>query len=123
MMTPSDPLCSQALNYAKKWRLKDISFECDTENSSLYSCRLNGSKRAVFKILKPQGLLTEKDGFELLAGYGPKLAVQIFEFDQNAAVMELLEGPRLLDLIDDGKSEQALDIQLDLSNLNLLIFS
>lgn len=69
----------------------------------------------MLKILTDEGLQIEGGGFEVLSKYPDKDAVQIFAFDHNAAVMEVLEGPRLLDIIDDRDAEEALEIQLGLT--------
>ena len=106
---------NQTETYAHKWQLKNVSFEGETTHSRFYACQSDQFGAALLKILKPEGLASEKGGFELLARYSSPLAVELFQYNENAALMERLKGPRLLELIDDGHEEEALEIQLNVT--------
>lgn len=97
------------------WSLSDLLLEGETPNSRFNSCRSKQYGRALLKILTDEGLRVEGGGFEVLSKYPDNDAVQIFAFDRAAAVMEVLDGPRLLDIIDEGDTEEALEIQLELT--------
>ena len=101
---------------ARKWSLKNLSLEGETSQSCFYSCRSEQYGSALLKILSKDGLRVEAGGFEVLSRYAKEDAVRIFAFDQISALMEVLEGPRLLDVIDDGQADAALETQLDLTD-------
>lgn len=101
--------------YARKWRLKEFSHEGETTRSNFYSCRSEEFGPALLKILNSNGLITERGGFALLARYNSNSAVRIYEYDETAALMQWLDGPRLLDFIDQGHEEDALNIQLEIT--------
>lgn len=101
---------------AKKWSLTDLSLEGETPNSRFYSCNSEQHGPALLKVLSNDGLQIEAGGFEVLSNYPDGDAVRIFDYDHKCAVMEVLEGPRLLDLIDDGQADVALEAQLALTD-------
>jgi streptomycin 6-kinase len=101
---------------ARKWSLKDLSLEGETSHSHFYSCNSKQYGPALLKILSQDGLRLEAGGFEVLSQYAEQDVVRIFAFDQTSALMEVLEGPRLLDVIDDGQADVALEAQLDLTD-------
>ena len=101
---------------ARKWSLEDLSLEGETSNSRFYSCRSKQHGPTLLKILTQDGLRLEAGGFEVLSKYAEQDVVRIFAFDETSALMEVLEGPRLLDIIDDGKADVALETQLDLTD-------
>ncbi|MEL6685262.1 MAG: aminoglycoside phosphotransferase family protein, partial [Pseudomonadota bacterium] len=104
-----------ANTYASAWQLEGLSKEGETANSTFYSCYSQKFGTGLLKVLTPNGLSIERNGFALLATYGPDLAVEIFRYDETAAFMKRLNGPRLLDMIDDGAEDAALDIQMDIT--------
>lgn len=101
---------------ALKWSLTELSLKGETPHSRFYSCYSKQHGPALLKVLTEVGHQIEDGGFEVLSKYSKKNAVQIFAFDRTAAVMEVLDGPRLLDFIDDGRAEEALEIQLGLTD-------
>ena len=101
---------------AKKWSLSDLSLEGNTPHSRFYSCNSEQFGPALLKILSNDGLQIEAGGFEVLSSYPDGDAVRIFAHDHKCAVMEVLEGPRLLDLIDNGQADVALEEQLVLTD-------
>ena len=100
---------SQTETYAHKWQLKNVSFEGATTHSCFYACQSGQFGATLLKILTPEGLTSEKGGFELLTRYSSPLAVELFQHNENAALMERLKSPRLLELIDDGHDEETLE--------------
>jgi len=108
-------LSDLAKEYAKRWRLTGLRPTIQTLHSHLYTCQVNRSDNAFLKILTDKGSEIESGGFELLSCYGVHNAVPIFAFDHRAAVMLRLEGPQLLDKIDQGQANIATEIQIDLS--------
>lgn len=101
---------------AKKWSLSDLSLEGETPHSRIYACNSDQYGPALLKILSNDGLRIEAGGFEALSNYPDRDAVRIFAHDHKCAVMDVLEGPRLLELIDDGQADVALEAQLGLTD-------
>lgn len=109
-------LDKQAAASSQSWSLCDLLFAGETQHSRFYSCQSDEHGPALLKTLTADGLLIEAGGLEVLSKYDVEDAVNIFAFDQRTALMEVLEGPRLLDIIDDGKADVALEIQLSLTD-------
>lgn len=106
----------QALPWSQLWSLSDLKLEAETEQSRFYTCQSRQHGNVLLKILTADGLCHEAGGFELLSKYPAEDVVKIYAYDRTSAIMEMLEGPRLLDIIDNGRAAAALDIQLDLTD-------
>jgi len=99
--------------YAQKWGLTDLLFVGETSSSQFHSCNTKAGESALLKVLTPLGLTNEGGGFALLAQYDVADSVAIYDFEETAAVMERLTGPRLMEVLDQIKPHAVLDIQLD----------
>ncbi len=105
----------QADYYARVWQLGEIDFVGETAHSRFYACTSGDGRALLLKILTGAGRSAERGGFAVLARYQSGDAVRVHIHDEGAALMDRLDGPSLLTLIDAGEEERALAIQLDLT--------
>lgn len=106
-----------AHRYGRLWGLSALSLAGETASSWFYSCVSERSAAGLLKLCKPDRPSHEAGGFDYLARITTGDAVFVHRFDAQAALMEVLDGPRLLDLLDEGpvQAEEAVQAQIDVT--------
>jgi streptomycin 6-kinase len=93
-------------SYLQKWQLCEAELIAETATSFVYKVRY-ASKLAVLKILTPVGRKCEANGAQALKCFDGKGAARAYEWDEEALLMEFVEGQALSALVNEGRDLQA----------------
>ena len=98
---------SDKLNhYLKKWNLSNPQLLAETATSHVYSVEMNGETFAL-KLLTPIGVHDESPGTIALDCWAGNGAVRLFQYDDEAQLMEYIDGTDLVQMVENGDDEQA----------------
>jgi streptomycin 6-kinase len=92
-------------HYLETWMLSNPRLLAETPSSHVYTV-ISGDETAVLKLLTPVGD-EEKHGAVALRCYGGHGAVRLLRADDQAHLLEYVEGDDLIPLVKSGGDEQA----------------
>lgn len=95
--------------YVDRWKLSEPVLVSETPTSWVYKVSRRGSAAAL-KLIKPEALEDERGGGPMLRWYGGEGAARVFEIDDDAVLIEWLNGHALSELVHQGKDVTATDI-------------
>lgn len=93
-------------HYLQKWRLSNPHLLAQTATSHVYTVEWNG-ETVVLKLLTPIGVHDEHAGAIALDCWDGNGAVRLFQHDDEAHLMEYIDGTDLLPMVENGDDEQA----------------
>ena len=103
------------LDYLRVWKLSDPQPLTVTPTSSLYTVTWN-DQPAVLKLLTPTGALDEYNGALALRCFNGEAAVRLLRCDDEAQLLEYIEGENLKSVVQRGQDEDATAIIADVLN-------
>jgi streptomycin 6-kinase len=93
-------------HYLKKWQLSNAKPLAQTATSYVYTVEMNG-ETAVLKLLTPIGIHDEHAGAVALECFDGQAAVRLFHYDDEAHLMEYIDGTDLVPMVENGDDEGA----------------
>lgn len=96
-------------NYLSKWALTSPEQLAETPTSFIYKVQFKQTKH-ILKLYKELGRIYESLGPAYLTichGIG---VVNVIQYDDNAALLEYIDGPELLSLVEDNQDDEATKI-------------
>jgi streptomycin 6-kinase len=102
-------------HYLQKWQLSDARLLAQTATSHVYTVQYKGVT-VVLKLLTPIGLHDEYAGAIALECFAGQGAVRLFHSDDEAHLMEYIDGTDLLPMVENGDDEQATVIIAEVLN-------
>jgi streptomycin 6-kinase len=101
-------------HYLKTWELSDPQLLAETASSHVYIVMSNGVK-VVLKLLTPLGA-EESTGAAALRHFAGEGAVRLLRHDDEAHLLEYVDGEDLIPLVQQGKDDEATAIIGDVLN-------
>jgi len=109
-------MLNSALNvteeYLKKWNLSSPIEIVQTKTSKIYKV-LHQNTLTILKMLTPLGKSCEANSVKALQCFNGNGVVKILAFDENALLLEYIDGVKLSTLVDEGKDVDAAHIICD----------
>lgn len=93
-------------DYLQSWQLQNPQLLAKTATSHVYAVEMNGEK-VILKLLTPIGVHDEHAGAVALDCYAGQGAVHLFRYDEEAHLMEYVDGPDLVGMVEKGDDERA----------------
>lgn len=97
-------------DYMKQWSLSDPSLIEKTKMCEVYRVTDADGCICALKIMNDIGLKFEGDSYEWFQFIDGKGAAQIYDYDENAILLEYCGGGELAALVDEGYDDQANNI-------------
>ena len=101
--------------YVKEWQLHSPQLLTETKTSILYKVRSRGNI-VVLKLLKSAGINDEKNGAMALRYFNGQSAIRLYRCDENAMLIEYVDGESLSSLVERGDDEKAMEIIAEILN-------
>jgi len=95
--------------YLEQWGLNNPTLITKTATSHIYKVKDSDSTQ-VLKLYTPVGQKDESKGATFLALHNGNCAVRIHNYDNNACLMDYIDGPELKTMVEDGKDDEATKI-------------
>ena len=92
---------TNVLDYVQEWKLIDPHLLAETATSHLFAVGWNGQP-AVLKLCTPAGMQDEKAGTIALRCFHGKAAVRLLRYNDQAQLLEYVEGEDLKFLVQRG---------------------
>lgn len=101
-------------HYRSAWGLADPQLIAQTATSHIYTVTVDGTT-AVLKLFTPYGA-DEKTGAVALRHFNGHGAVRLLQADDDAHLLEYVEGEDLIPVVKSGQDEKATEIIADVLN-------
>jgi streptomycin 6-kinase len=108
-------MSDQLTHYLNLWNLSNPQLLAQTVTSHIYIVTF-GKTRAALKLLTPMGTKDERNGAVALRYFNGHGAVQLFREDEQAHLLEYVDGEDLTALVKRNEDEQATEIIADVLN-------
>lgn len=98
------------------FRVSNPDFVDETALATIWKVQLANGHPAALKIYHGSDMRNEAAGFDLMRRWDGRGAARLFARNENAAVMEWLDGPSIGDLTRAHEDELATDLLVDVAN-------
>ena len=113
MITPHASHIPEISQLLAAWQLSDPELLTETNTSFVYKAKLK-AEAVVLKVLKPLGIIDEKNGANALLYFNGHGAVRVLAHNKQSVLLEYANGPSLDTLVKQGQDVQATLIIADI---------
>lgn len=106
---PTLALSSKTNTYLEKWNLSSTAHLATTTTGQIYRVDYLGQP-AVLKVLSPLGKRFEASSAQVLKCFSGNGSARVLMSDEDALLLEYIEGPHLKVIVHQGRDEKAADI-------------